>query len=206
MRNQNAAKKARRCDTCCGNTAPKMRCPSPHARDLPRDREILQSSSRTRTDADLMICEVSLSSFCLPDHSREMTIQGKRHSRIFLLPPSSGRRCPEGAEARSCYQLKKNVRYAFPRIVIPSAAEGSFSFPVSLSLRNAVCMKHRDPTSHGVRCFPLSAVLASFPDRERKRFLAFARNDDTGKRHSRISLLSLEGGAPKGRRLAHAIG
>ena len=97
------------------------------------------------------------------------------------LPPSSGRRCPEGAEAHSCYQLKKNVRYAFPRIVIPSAAEGSFSFPVSLFLRNAVCMKHRDPTSHGVRCFPLSAVLASFPDRERKRFLASARNDDTGK-------------------------
>ena len=97
------------------------------------------------------------------------------------LPPFSGRRCPEGTEARSRYRLKKNVRYAFPRIVIPSAAEGSFSFPVSLSLRNAVCMKHRDPTSHGVRCFPLSAVLASFPDRERKRFLASARNDDTGK-------------------------
>ena len=67
-----------------------MRCPSPHARDLPRDREILQSSSRTRTDADLVICEVSLSSFCLPDHSREMTIQGKRHSRIFLLPLEGG--------------------------------------------------------------------------------------------------------------------
>ena len=97
------------------------------------------------------------------------------------LPPSSGRRCPEGAEARSCYQLKKNVRYAFPRIVIPSAAEGYFSFPVSLSLRNAVCMKHRDPTSQRVRCFPLSVILASFPDRKRKRFLAFVRNDDTGK-------------------------
>ena len=95
-----------------------------------------------------------------------------------LLPPSSGRRCPEGAEVGSCYRLKKNVRYAFPRFVIPSPAEGSFSFPVSLFLRNAVYMKHRDPTSHGVRCFPLSAVLASFPDRERKRFLAFARNND----------------------------
>ena len=54
--------------------------------------------------------------------------------------------------------------------------------------------------------------------RERKRFLACARNDGTGKRYSRItflltresfgagtrlSLLPMEGGAPKGRRLAH---
>ena len=48
-----------------------------------------------------------------------------------LLPPSSGRRCPEGAEVGSRYRLKKNVRYAFPRFVIPSPAEGSFSFPFS---------------------------------------------------------------------------
>ena len=145
---------------------PKMRCSSPHAGDLPRDREVLQSSSRTRTDTDLVICEVSLSPFRLPDHSREMTTWGKRHSRISLLPMEG--RCPKGAEARSCYGLKKNVRYAFPRIVIPSAAEGSFSFPVSLFLRNAVCMKHRDPTSQRVRCFPLSAVL-TFPDRSRMK-------------------------------------
>ena len=61
------------------------------------------------------------------------------------------------------------------------------------------------------------------PDRKRKRFLAFARNDDAGRRHSpsflrkgtprrrcarngspiptAFSLLPLEGGAPKGRRL-----
>mgnify|MGYP006897700366 CR=1 FL=1 len=97
------------------------------------------------------------------------------------LPPSSGRRCPEGAEAHSCYRLKKNVRYAFPRFVIPSAAEGSFSFPLSVFLRNAVCMKHRVPTSQRVRCFPLSVILASFPDRKRKRCLAFARNDNMGK-------------------------
>ena len=36
--------------------------------------------------------------------------------------------------------------------------------------------------------------------RERKRFLAFARNDDAGEELH--SLLPLEGGAPKGRRLA----
>ena len=34
------------------------------------------------------------------------------------------------------------------------------------------------------------------PDRKRKRFLAFARNDDAGK--PAFPLLPLEGGAPKG--------
>ena len=129
-----------------------------------------------------------LSSHVLIDRKRKRFLAFARNddtgkAAFSYLPPFSGRRCPEGTEARSRYRLKKNVRYAFPRIVIPSAAEGSFSFPVSLSLslRNAVYMKHRDPTSHGVRCFPLSAVLASFPDRERKRFLASARNDNMGK-------------------------
>ena len=82
------------------------------------------------------------------------------------------------------------------RFVIPSAAEGSFSFPVSVFLRKAVCMKHRTPQSHEARCFPFTASLTAFPNRERKRFLAFARNDDAGKR-----LCYREGGAPKGRRL-----
>ena len=74
----------------------------------------------------------------------------------------------------------------------------------------------------GASRYPLPSQL--LPDRERKRFLAFARNDDTKKRHSTsfprkgtprrrcarngspiptaFSLLPLEGGAPKGRRLA----
>ena len=175
MRNQNAAKKARRCDTCCGNTAPKMRCPSPHARDLPRDREILQSSSRTRTDADLVICEVSLSSFCLPDHSREMTIQGKRHSRIFLLPLEGG--APKGR--RLAHAIVKDDEICLPSYRHPERSRGIFF--VSLFLRNAVCMKHRDPTSQRVRCFPLSAVL-TFPDRSRmkKDFSLSLENDDTG--------------------------
>ena len=69
---------------------------------------------------------------------------------------------PEGAEVGSRYRLKKNVRYAFPRFVIPSAAEGSFSFPVSVFFRNAVCMKHRPSDSLGARCFPLAAILTSF--------------------------------------------
>ena len=113
------------------------------------------------------------------------------------LPPSFGRRGPEEAEAHSRYRLKKNVRYAFPRFVIPSPAEGSFSFPVSVFLRNAFCMKHRVPTSQRVRCFPLSVILASFPDRKRKRFLAFARNDDTGMRYSRIVHLAKRGAGNK---------
>ena len=41
-----------------------------------------------------------------------------------ILPPSLGRRCPEGAEVGFRYRLKRNVRYAFPRFVLPSAAEG----------------------------------------------------------------------------------
>ena len=114
-----------------------------------------------------------LSSHVLIDRKRKRFLAFARNddtgkAAFSYLPPFSGRRCPEGTEARSRYRLKKNVRYAFPRIVIPSAAEGSFSFPVSLFLRNAVCMKHRDPTSQRVRCFPLSAVL-TFPDRSRMK-------------------------------------
>ena len=78
-----------------------------------------------------------------------------------ILPPSSGRRCPEGAEVSSQWNEKKWEK-TFPRFVIPSAVEGSFSFPVSVFLRNAVCMKHRDPQLFGERCFPLSAPLTAF--------------------------------------------
>ena len=53
-------------------------------------------------------------------------------------------------------------------------------------MRESVCMKHRDPDSQGVRCFPLPAPPTSFLDRERKRFLAFARNDEGGEQHSCI--------------------
>ena len=59
-------------------------------------------------------------------------------------------------------QVEKKWKEAFPRFVIPSAAEGSFSFPVSVFFRNAVCMKHRPSDSRGARCFPLAAILTSF--------------------------------------------
>ena len=83
-----------------------------------------------------------------------------------FLPPSFGRRCPEGG--------------------------GSW-----LSKRDEVV---------GSTVFPVIPLLTSFLDRKRKRFLAFARNDDAGRRHT-PSFLWKEvprrgGGAPKGRRLA----
>ena len=59
-------------------------------------------------------------------------------------------------------QVEKEWKEAFPRFVIPSAAEGSFSFPVSVFFRNAVCMKHRPSDSLEARCFSLAAILTSF--------------------------------------------
>ena len=44
-----------------------------------------------------------------------------------ILPPSPGRRCPEGAEVGFLSGMK-GMRGSPLRIVIPSAAEGSFSF------------------------------------------------------------------------------
>ena len=83
---------------------------------------------------------------------------GSIHASPFLWKglPSAARRgwLPQ--------QVEKEWKEAFPRFVIPSAAEGSFSFPVSVFLRNAVCMKHRPSDSLEARCFPLAAILTSF--------------------------------------------
>ena len=83
---------------------------------------------------------------------------GSVHASPFLWKglPSAARRgwLPQ--------QVEKEWKEAFPRFVIPSAAEGSFSFPVSVFFRNAVCMKHRPSDSLGARCFPLAAILTSF--------------------------------------------
>ena len=80
----------------------------------------------------------------------------------MILPPSHGRRCPEGAEVGFHSGMKRNVRKAVSRIVIPSGAEGSFSFAIFCFLRESLCMKHRDVKFYGVRCFPLAALLTSF--------------------------------------------
>ena len=76
-------------------------------------------------------------------------------------------------------------------------------------------MKQRFFGAQGAEGFSLPAPLTSFLDRERKRFLAFARNDECWEaafsyrkpsscvaREAAFSLLPMEGGAPKGRRLA----
>ena len=76
-----------------------------------------------------------------------------------------------------------------------------FRLPFAVFLRKSICMKHRDPQSHeayGVSRSPLPSQL--LPDRERKRFLASARNDDAGK--AAFSLLPLEGGGAQRGRLA----
>ena len=128
---------------------------------------------------------------------QEMAALFLAHSPSFLrkeVPRRGGGWLPLWAQ--------KECEIRFSRFVIPSAAEGSFSFPVSVFLRKAVCMRRRTPKSHEA-CFPFSALLTASPDRERKRFLAFARNDDAGKGFAigkaAFSLLPLEGGASKGR-------
>ena len=124
--------------------------------------------------------------FCLTanekdfSHSLEMTMR-----KSTILPPSSGRRCPEGAEVGSRYRLKKNVRYAFPRFVIPSAVEGSFSLAVR---RRVFDSSEREAPYRGrtEAVLPLKGLAKGRGKRGRKRFLAFARNDNAGKRHSRV--------------------
>ena len=143
-----------------------------------------------------------------------------------ILPPSSGRRCPEGAEVGS-QRNEKKWEETFPRFVIPSAAEGSFLLAVR---RRVFDSRERETPYHGraEAVLPLKDLAKGRGKRGRKRFLAFARNDDAKRRHSSsfprkgtprrrcarngspipaaFSLLPPEGGAPKGRRLAHAIG
>ena len=100
---------------------------------------------------------------------------GKRHSPSF--PWKEVPRRGGGWNRRG---MKGNMRKVFSRIVIPSGAEGSFSFVIFCFMRESVCMKHRSSDSQGARCFPLSAAPHPLPCRERKRFLAFARNDECG--------------------------
>ena len=79
---------------------------------------------------------------------------------------------------------EKNGKQPCSRFVIPSTAEGSFSFAVFFFLCTYICMKHRASKSLGVRCFSCPLSSHCLPDRKRKRFLASARNDDAGKRHT----------------------
>ena len=86
-----------------------------------------------------------------------------RKEGVSTRAPSLGRGCrAQRGGGWLPQQVEKEWKEAFPRFVIPSAAEGSFSFPVSVFFRNAVCMKHRPSDSLGARCFPLAAILTSF--------------------------------------------
>ena len=87
----------------------------------------------------------------------------QRKEEVSTRAPSLGRGSPSAArQGWLPQQVEKEWKEAFPRFVIPSAAEGSFSFPVSVFFRNAVCMKHRPSDSREARCFPLAAILTSF--------------------------------------------
>ena len=91
-----------------------------------------------------------------------------------LLPPSSGRRCPEGAEVGSRSGMKGNG--GSPSLVSSSRAQ-----PRDLSCRqeNGTYEEVRHSKSFGVRCLSLPSLLLS--DRCTRKISRFARNDDMGK-------------------------
>ena len=67
------------------------------------------------------------------------------------------------------------------------------------SLCSSVCMKHHIPHSWSIR-LPVSVRTHTPFQRERKRFLACARNDGTGKRYSRSASF------PRGKALVRGHG
>ena len=84
---------------------------------------------------------------------------GAREAAFSLLPMEGG--APKGRRLAS-QRTEKSCGGALARIVIPSAAEGSFSFAIFCFMRESVCMKHRSSGAQGVRCFPLVVPLTSF--------------------------------------------
>ena len=125
-----------------------------------------------------------LSSHVLIDRKRKRFLAFARNddtgkAAFSYLPPSSGRRCLEGTEARSCYQLKKNVRYAFPRIVIPSGVEGSFSLAVRGRVSDSE--KRETPYREKVGAVLLVNGLAKESWKKgTKKISRCARNDSVG--------------------------
>ena len=125
---------------------------------------------------------------------------------------------PEGCFS-PCEPPLAHVRLSLLSYRHPERSRGIFVatailFPVLIRLHETPY-----PPMLGEDSLPVSVHTHTPFDRERKRFLAHARNDGTGKRYSciasfpmqkgfsagiRLSLLPMEGGAPKGRRLAHA--
>ena len=122
---------------------------------------------------------------------------------------------PPAIPANQDYSLKRNVSLSLLSYRHPERSRGIFVaaallFPLLIRLHEAPY-----PTFMEYQ----ASVRTHTPfQRERKRFLACARNDGTGKGYSciasfpmqkgfdagtRLSLLPMEGGAPKGRRLAY---
>ena len=90
-----------------------------------------------------------------------------RGAAFSLLPLEGG--APKGRRLASQRdESRAGKRYS--RIVIPSAAGGSFSFAVFLFLRGTACMKHRSSDSLGAGCFPLAALPHSFLTANEKDF------------------------------------
>ena len=94
----------------------------------------------------------------------------------LIALPARGRLCPSLfffhiSHMRVFALMLWGKRYS--RIVIPSAAEGSFSFAVFLFLCGAVCMKHRFWGAQGAGCFPLAVPLTSFAFPRTKKISRF---------------------------------
>ena len=112
--------------------------------------------------------------FCLTANEKDFSLSLEMTMREGgTLPPSLGRRCPEGAEARSLSGMKRNVRQSFR--VSASHVVGCTVFPV-------------------IRHPRLFCLTANEKD--------FSLSLEMTMRKAAYSLLPPEGGAPKGRRLA----
>ena len=126
-----------------------------------------------------------------------MTNAGKRHFRIEShlhvelvkrhSPSFPWKEVPRRGGGWHRRGLKSRAGGALSRIVIPSAAEGSFSFAIFCFMCESVCMKHRSSGAQGVRCFPLADPLTYFAlTANEKDFSLSLEMTNARKRHSRI--------------------
>ena len=120
-----------------------------------------------------------------------------------FLPPSFGRRCPEGGGSwlsmrdevvgstvfpvipllTSFLDRKRKRFLAFARNDDAGRRHTPSFLWKEVPRRGGGWLSMRDEVV-GSTVFPMIPLLTSFLDRKRKRFLAFARNDDAGRRHT----------------------
>ena len=117
-----------------------------------------------------------------------------------ILSPSPGGGIPKGRRLALAEGLKGI--WGKRSLVSSSRAQSRdlFRLPYSFFLRRAVCMKHRSFGALGVRCFPFPVVPYTFLTANEKDFSLSLEMTNAG--GVVFSLLPMEGGAPKGRRLA----